>query len=111
MTVLLCAALSGLAQTNIQFLPGSPSVYEAGGGAGTNVTVIVTRLPPDGDSTVFFTTTDLTAFAPGDYTTTSGTLTFTNGESFKIINIPIVDNLLTDGTRQFTVSLSYRAFR
>jgi hypothetical protein len=44
---------------------------------------------------------------PGvNYTTTSGTLTFNNGESSKTISIPLVDNNLVQGTVNLSVALT-----
>src|SRR5438552_11667130 len=75
------------AQT-IQFLNAAPSVYENG----TNVSVVVTRTPATGVSTVDFTTVDGTALAALDYQPTLGTLTFNDGDSFQIITIPIIND-------------------
>ncbi len=107
LSLLAVAASIGAAQV-IEFLPGSPSVYENGFGAGTNLTVIVTRTPATGTSTVAFATADGTAFAGGgspDYVGTNGVLTFLEGESFQVINIPVLDDALTEIAENFSIAL------
>ena len=42
--------------------------------------------------TVDYTTVDVTAEAPDDYTATSGTLTFNAGETEKTVSVPIIDD-------------------
>ncbi len=103
--LLLLAASVASAQI-IEFLPGAPSVYENGGGAGTNVTIVITRTPATGASTVQFSTVDGSATSPADYTGNSFTVSFIDGESFQIVSIPIVDDLVPEGTETFTVMLS-----
>src|SRR5438552_14623535 len=97
----LFTAVSASAQ-RIEFLNAAPSVYENG----TNVSVVVTRVPATGAATVDFTTADGTATAGQDYQAVSGTLSFSDGETFKIITIPIIDDLLSEGTETFIVTLS-----
>src|SRR5690349_9622940 len=86
-----CFLLSAFAlpgQT-IEFLPGAPSVYENGGAAGTNVTVVITRSPATGNSSVQFTSADGSATAPADYAGTNFTVNFVDGESFKVISVGV----------------------
>src|SRR6266436_5905093 len=87
---------SSQAQT-IEFINSAPSVYEDG----TNVSVVVTRTPATGVSTVDYSTADGTATAGFDYQFTSGTLTFNDGESFQIITIPIIDDNIPELTETF----------
>ena len=47
-----------------------------------------------------------TATVPSDYTSTSGTLTFNDGETSKQITIPIVDDSTPEGTENFKISLT-----
>ena len=89
LVLLWLAAPAASAQT-IEFLPGAPSVYENGGAAGTNVTIIVTRAPATGNSSVNFSTVNGTATAGLDFIGTNFTVNFTNGESFQVISIPII---------------------
>ena len=59
-----------------------------------------------GTVTVNYATADGTATAPLDYTTTSGTLVFNDGETSKSINIPINDNNIPEGSHFLTITLS-----
>jgi uncharacterized delta-60 repeat protein len=47
------------------------------------------------------------ALAGTDYTPVSGTLVFTNGIGTNTFNVPILNNSLVNGNRNFTVSLSH----
>ncbi len=87
----------------IGFASGSHTVRE---GEGT-VTVTVTKTGATvRDVTVQYATADGRAAAPGDYTETSGTLTFGPSETEKTIDIPLTnDNVAEDG-EYFYVSLS-----
>ncbi len=82
----------------------SASVVEIEGG----VTLTVERLFGSvGPASVDFQTTDGTALAGTDYTATSGTLTWADGDaSDRTITIPITDNSTIQGSRDFSVSLS-----
>jgi Calx-beta domain/RTX calcium-binding nonapeptide repeat (4 copies) len=56
--------------------------------------------------TVSYTTQDGTAKAGEDYTATSGTITFQPGETSKIINVPLLDNNLSEGDESFTLKIT-----
>jgi hypothetical protein len=56
--------------------------------------------------TVNFATADGSAAAGADYTATSGTLTFTPGETSKTIAVPILADVVPDPDETFTVALS-----
>jgi hypothetical protein len=56
--------------------------------------------------TVDYTTGDGTAKQPGDYTQTSGTLTFAPGQTSKQINVPVQGDLLDEKDEKFNVQLS-----
>ena len=57
--------------------------------------------------TVNYTTTNLTATAGTDYTTTSGSLSWSSGQTGnKTISIPITDNLVDNTNKTFRVDLS-----
>ena len=58
-----------------------------------------------GTLTIDYATTDGTATAGQDYTATSGTLTFNSGETSKNIQIPILDDAVTEPDETFTVAL------
>lgn len=59
-----------------------------------------------GTVSVDYATVDGTALAGRDYASQSGTLTFASGEIAKTIEIPLINTILVDGSRQFTLSLS-----
>ena len=56
--------------------------------------------------TVDYATSDITAEAGDDYTETSGTLTFTAGETVMAIIVPILDDAIYEPTERFNVTLS-----
>lgn len=62
-----------------------------------------------GNLTVDYETSDGTAIAGQDYTATSGTLTFANGETSKTIQVPILDDATTEPDETFTLSLKNAA--
>ena len=97
----LLGGVLGSAQT-IGFVPGNPSVNENG----SNVTLVVTRSPATGNSTVDFASRDQTATAGLDYLAVFGTLRFTNGETFKTIVVPILDDTNAEPHETFEVILS-----
>ena len=59
-----------------------------------------------GDVTVDYATADGTALAGTDYTTTSGTLTFVDGDASESITVPLTVRTNYQGTRLFTVTLT-----
>lgn len=85
---------------------GSPT-YTVGE-AGINVTIPVTRMFSSiGTVTVDYATSDGTAAAGSDYTSTSGTITWNDGDgNSKTISIPITDDSAVEGDENFTVALS-----
>ena len=56
--------------------------------------------------TVDYTTTDATASASADYTSASGTLTFTPGQTTKTISVPVVDDATSEDDETLTLDLS-----
>ena len=68
---------------------------------------VVTLAPAASDTvTVDYATSDGTATAGEDYTATSGTLTFTAGDTTKMVSVPITDDTVDDGGETFTLTLS-----
>ncbi len=57
-------------------------------------------------TTVNYTTSGGTATNGTDYTNTSGTLTFAIGESSKTITVPVLDDLLAEGTETFNIVIA-----
>jgi probable HAF family extracellular repeat protein len=78
------------------------------GNAGTqNVTFNVTLSAASGQ-TVFvnYSTAPNTAVAPGDYTSTSGTLTFNPGDTSETFTVAVVGDTLDEANETFNVNLS-----
>jgi hypothetical protein len=59
-----------------------------------------------GNSSVDFSTTNGTATAPGDYTSTSSTLNYGPGEVDKTVLVPITDDSVVESTETFDVHLA-----
>ncbi len=55
----------------------------------------------DGVITVDYRTVATSATAGSDYQTVQGTATFLNGETFKVINVPILEDALVEADEQF----------
>jgi large repetitive protein len=73
----------------------------------TNATFTVTLSAPSAQVvTVNFATANNTAVAPGDYTATSGTLTFAAGETTKTITVPVIGDLLVESNESYFVNLT-----
>src|SRR5262249_23435750 len=79
-----------------------------GTGATTNAVFTVSLTGASAlPATVSFTTADATAVAPGDYTPTSGVLTFGPGTTTQLITVPVIGDALSEPTETFTVNLSW----
>jgi hypothetical protein len=84
----------------------SSATYTADEGGGT-VLVTVTRTGGTaGTVSIMYATSDGTALAGGDYSATSGILTFADGETAKMFTIPIVDDAVSEGAETFNIALS-----
>ncbi len=71
------------------------------------VTLTIDRLDGTlGTVTVAYATSDYTAIAGVNYTATSGTVTFLDGQTTATITIPVLDDLKVDGNLGFFVTLS-----
>lgn len=98
--VAMFAALSAQAQV-VSFQSATSSVNENA----TNLSVVVTRTPAAGVATVSYATSDGSAAAPLDYTATAGSLTFGIGEVFKIVNVTIIDDAVSEPRKTFELRL------
>jgi hypothetical protein len=56
--------------------------------------------------TVDYATADGTAVAGSDYTATSGTLTFTSGQTTKTVNVPVTNDALDEADETLTLTLT-----
>ncbi len=79
------------------------TVDEAAGTASLNVSL---SLPGSQDITVDFATSNGTATAGSDYTSTSGTLTFASGVTLQTIDITILPDSVYEGNETVNVTLS-----
>jgi uncharacterized protein (TIGR03790 family) len=88
----------------LSFAPASYSVYKNGGGS---VTLNVQRTGSNvGTTDAIYSTSNGSALAGTDYTATSGTLTWANGDSStKQISVPITQSTINTGPKTFTVSM------
>jgi hypothetical protein len=87
-----------------RFQLGSPTYQVAEGGGGFVITVNrVSGLT--GTTTINYATADGTATAGSDYTSTSGTLTFDEGESSKTVNVPVADDSASEPDETIHLSL------
>lgn len=69
-------------------------------------TVTVTRSTPNGTVTVDYATGGGTATAGSDYTATSGTLTFADGEASKTVSVPVTNDTADEPAETFVVTLT-----
>ncbi|MEZ4616868.1 MAG: Calx-beta domain-containing protein [Caldilineaceae bacterium] len=74
--------------------------------AGTMNFVLLLTNPSDAAVTVTYVTTNNTALADQDYTTTTGTATIPAGAQSTIVAVPIVDDILDELTETLTMQLS-----
>lgn len=87
----------------VSFAQSSYTVGESEG----SVTITVTLSPSWSKTvTVQYATVDGTAVSPGDYGSTSGTLTFSPGQTSKTFTVSIVNDTLAEATETFQAKLS-----
>ena len=101
-------ALSNTASKTILGPPGlsvaDAQVTEA---AGVTVDFAVTLSRASSEAvTVGYATSDGTATAGSDYTSTSGTLSFAAGDTEKMVSVPVLDDTVDEGQETFTLTLS-----
>ncbi|MCG6538005.1 MAG: S8 family serine peptidase, partial [Syntrophales bacterium LBB04] len=83
------------------------SASSSGSEATTPAVITVTLSAASGLTvTVNYATSNGSATAGGDYTATSGTLTFNPGDTSKTISVPITNDTAVEGNETFTVTLS-----
>jgi Calx-beta domain/S-layer homology domain len=84
----------------------SKSTYDVQQSAGKLVVTVMRTGGAQGQISVDYFTSNGSAFAGNDYTSTSGTLTFLAGEASKTFTVPILKNSTSTGERAFNVGLS-----
>jgi hypothetical protein len=102
----------------------SAAACGGGGGstcAGVSFTITSNGAVTEGTSSVFtvtksgsttnscsvnYATANGTAVAPGDYTTKSGTLTFTSAQTSQTVSVTTIDDISVESAETFTMSLS-----
>jgi hypothetical protein len=85
----------------------SPSVAEGTGGGTTLLTYTVTLSVASASNVVIdYATSDVTATAGADYTSVSGTLTFTAGQTSKTVDVTINRDALDEVDETLTMTLS-----
>ena len=109
----VCTESGQLLEGDLRYTVDAPALISVANAADTaeasgatlDFTVTLSR-PSDSDITVEYATSDGTATEGGDYTDTSGTLTFTAGETEKTINVPVLvdDDEESDETVTLTLS-------
>lgn len=75
-------------------------------GTSSNFTVTKAGTGQVGSCTVNYATSNGSAVAPGDYTATSGTLSFTSGQTTQSVSVPTIADGLTEGVETFSMGLS-----
>ncbi len=74
---------------------------------GTNSVFTVTKTgTATGSCTVNYATANGTAVAPGDYTTKTGTLTFTSAQTSQTVGVTTIDDVTVESAETFTTTLS-----
>ena len=91
------------ADAGLSFATSATNVFKNSGSA---VIAVINSNTNVGPMTLHYSTSPGTAVAGVDYTTTSGTLTFTNGQTVNFFLVPIIANNFVESNRTFTVSLS-----
>ncbi|MEO8360708.1 MAG: Calx-beta domain-containing protein [Vicinamibacteria bacterium] len=82
------------------------SVYEGDSGTKSLVATVSLSRPSSGTVTVQYATANLTAVAPGDYTASTGTLTFNPGVTVQVVPIPVIGDTVAESDETFRVNLS-----
>ena len=81
------------------------SFYKVEEDAGS-ITLVIERTDTTGAGTISYTTADSSATGGSDYTATTGTLNFADGERRKVITVTIVDDTVHEGYEDFSIVFS-----
>ena len=82
------------------------TVTEGDGGTTSAVFTVSLSAASGQAVTVQYATADQTALSPGDYTATSGTLTFTPGQTTRQVTVAVQGDLLDEANETFVVNLT-----
>jgi predicted outer membrane repeat protein len=82
------------------------AVAEGNAGSTTFTFVVTLDAPSASTVSVDFATADGTATAGSDYVATSGTLTFTPGQTTRTIDVQVIGDTTPEGNETFSVNLS-----
>lgn len=94
------------AQTGPGVLAFSPAIVAISEGAGSVTLTVARSQGSSGSISVTYTTLAGTATSPGDYTSTVGTLNWSDGDAAnKTFTVPVIQNATLEGTRYFNVVL------
>ncbi|MGL4423930.1 MAG: Calx-beta domain-containing protein, partial [Gemmataceae bacterium] len=91
---------------NVGTVSVDPATVQVNEDAGTATVTLVRRDGSDGQITIDYAATEGTAKAGEDFTSTSGTVTFADGQKTQTITIPITNDTTEESDESFTVSLS-----
>lgn len=84
----------------------SAATYNVSESGGTAIVTVNRVGASNGTITVDYATSNGSATAGQDYTATSGTLTFLNGETTKTFPVPVINDTMDEPSETFNVSLS-----
>jgi hypothetical protein len=84
----------------------SSSAYSANESAGAVTITVLLSAQQSQTVTVDYSTSNGTAAAGSDYTSTTGTLSFSPGQASKTFSVPITNDTIPEADETFTVSLS-----
>ncbi len=98
--------LRGLAVAPAGQIKLSAAAYAVSEGVGTATITVQRANGSFGTASVDYATGSGSALSGVDFTTTSGTLTFAEGEVSKTFTVPVVDDNVVEGAEAFSVTLS-----
>jgi len=98
-----------LTSTNPAVSIDDVSLSEGNSGTGEARFVVSLAEATADQVTVNYATSNGSAVAPGDYTATSGTITFNPGERVGLVDVPVNGDAAVEGDETFTVALSIPA--
>jgi hypothetical protein len=107
----LCGSIRYNSASKVVPRIGIASTWALKGNAGTSdaQAIIALSMPSGAPVSVQYTTADGTALAGTDYVSTTGTVTFSPGETAAPITIPVIGDRLARGSKSFKLQLSNAA--